>query len=89
MYIAYAGRDSPARAEQASFSSSSSILVIRVGARPNLDFAVHASVYGKVFSPPPGLVVAVVVVLHDPTPSHYTSTPTVLLPETKICRGLV
>ena len=30
----------------------SSTLVIRVGARPNLDFTVHASVYGKVLSPP-------------------------------------
>jgi len=46
-------------------------LVIRIDVGFGLDFTVHASVYGKVPFFPPGLVVVVVVVLHDPTPSHY------------------
>jgi hypothetical protein len=48
-------------------------LVVRIGSGLGLDFTVHASMYGKVpfLHPPKELVV---VVLHDPNPSHYLSS---------------
>jgi hypothetical protein len=49
-------------------------LVVRFDVGPGLEFAVHASVYGKVPFLPQGwpvvvvVVVVVDVVIHDPTP---------------------
>ena len=55
---------------QASFSSFSFLLVIRVDVGLGLDFTLHARMYGKAPLPSPRLVV-VAVVLHDATPSQY------------------
>ena len=52
--------------------------MVRFDAVLGLDFTVHATVYGKVPFLPQGLVV-VVVVLYDPTPSHYSAEEPSLL----------
>jgi len=47
-------------------------------------------VYGKVPLPPPGPVVVVVVaVLHDPTPSHHIARKTVIGRAVEVVQGVV
>ena len=63
-------------------------MVVRFDVGLGLDFTVHTSVYNKVPVLPPGLVVVVDVVLHDPTPSHFHLSLRMEINESMLCQGM-